>query len=273
MNYALLKRRCEVIWAITKKDLKIAFRFPKNFIAVRLIEPLRLFIFLGLVYQSFFVLTNNQSIGDWTRGNYVPTLLVGAIFYSGFNYAYYRFRGLFLNDKYWKTIQIFLIAPVSKVDFLIGSSIALVIELSIPIVCYLGILHLFYQVPLLHLLPVLVVLIVMLFGVLGFGLMQGAFAISNENYLFIFDYLFAAWALISCFYYSESALPVNLQFLPKINPIYHAVEIGRSMVLHHLSPQQILNSAFYLLLFSITAPFLGALFFRKVVRELGVRGF
>lgn len=273
MSRLTLKRRIEVIWAITMKDLKLAFRFPKNFIATRLIEPLRLFVFLGLVYQSFFVLTNNQTIGNWTRGNYVPTLLIGAIFYSGFNYAYGRFRFFFLNDKYWKTIQIFLTAPVSKVDFLIGSSLAMVIELLIPVLSYLGALHLLYRIPLLDLLPVLATLYVMLFGVLGFSLMQGAFAISNENYLFIFDYFLTLWILFSCFYYSDSALPVGLQFLTRINPIYHAVEIARSSILQHLSLRQLINSALYLLFFSITAPFLGAAFFRKVVRETGVRGF
>jgi len=262
-----------VIWSITKKDLKISFRFPKNFIAKRLIEPLRLFILMGLVYQSFFVLTGNQTVGNWSRANYVPTLLIGAIFYSGFNYASGRFRTIFLNDKYWRTIQIFLTAPVSKIDYLIGSSLALVIELLIPVLLYLGALHILYHVSLLDLLLVLAVLYVMLFGVLGFSLMQGAFVISNENYLFIFDYFLAAWMLLSCFYYSNLALPVRLQFLIKINPVYHAVEIARTAVLHHLSPGQMLSSALYLLTFSIVAPFLGAAFFRKMVREMGIRGF
>lgn len=270
---ANLKRRLAVICAITKKDLKIAFRFPKNFIAMRLIEPLRLFIFLGLVYKSFFVLTDNQAIGNWNRGNYVPTLLIGAIFYSGFNYTYGRFRSSFLNDKYWKTIQIFLTSPISKVDFLIGSTLALIVELLIPVLSYMAVLHILYHIPIPYLLTALVSLYVMLFGVLGFSLLQGAFAISNENYLFIFDYFFAGWALFSCFYYSDSALPMGLQFLTRVNPIYHAVEIARASILHHLSSAQILNSALFLLCFSILAPFIGAAFFRRVVREMGVRGF
>lgn len=273
MTKTILARRLEVIRAVMKKDLKIAFRFPKNFVASRLIEPLRLFILLGLVYQSFFVLTGNQTVGNWQRANYVPTLLLGAIFYSGFSYAYGRFRSSFIAEKYWRTVQIFLTSPVSKVDFLIGSSLALIVELSIPVFFYFAILHFIYHIAFTPLVITLVVLYVMLFGVLGFSLMQGAFAISNENYLFLFDYFFAGWTLLSCFYYSNSALPAPLRFLAGINPIYHAVEIARSTVLHHLSLQQLLKSAFYLTFSAVTMPFLGAVFFRKVVREVGVRGF
>jgi len=273
MSASLLRQRFEIIWAITRKDLKIAFRYPKNFVAIRLIEPLRIFILLGLVYQSFFVFTENLSIGHWSRGNYVPTLLLGAIFYSGFSYAYYRFRTSFLNEKYWRTIQIFLTTPVSKLSFLMGTSIAMVIELLIPISFYLAVLHLLYHIPFFSLLSILAVFYLMLFGLLGFSLMQGAFVISNENYLFIFDYIFAGWTLASCFYYSVGAIPAVFRFVAFLNPIYHAVEASRAAVFHHLSYHQIVISVGYLLFFSIVAPFVGALFFRKVVRELGVRGF
>lgn len=267
------KERIRVIWAIAKKDLKIAFRFPKNFIASRLIEPLRLFVLFGLVYQSFFVLTNSNNFGNWTRTNYIPTLLLGAIFYSSFGYSYNRFRSVFLNEKYWKTIQIFLIAPVSKLDFLIASTMAVAIELSIPTVCYLGFFQLIYPLPLPSLIAILASLYLMIFGVLGLSLMQGAFSISNENYLFIFDYFYAGLVLFSCFYYADGAIPEVVRFLTKINPVYHAVELARGAVFHHLSSGQMLISASYLTLFAIAMPFLGAVFFRKVVHELGVRGF
>ena len=273
MNFPRLRRNFEIIWGITQKDLKIIFRFPKNAVASRLIEPLRLFILLGLVYQSFFVMTENQTIGNWSRSNYVPALLLGAIFYTGFNQAYTRFRVLFTLEKYWRTIQVFLTAPVSKLQFLIGSSLALFIELSIPIVVYFLILICAYHVSLLALIPVLVVLYLMIFGLLGFSLMQGAFAVSNENYLFAFDYLFAVWAVLSCFYYSEGALPSVVRRLVFINPVYHAVELARSAIFHHLSASQMLTGTIFVLLFSILSPFLGALFFRKIVRETGVRGF
>lgn len=265
--------RLKIIWAITRKDLKIAFRFPKNFVGLRMIEPLRLFVLLGLVYQSFFVVTNSEALGNWSRTNYVPTLLLGAIFYSSFSYAYFRFRGSFLNEKYWKTIQIFLTAPVSKLDFLIGSTLAMAIELSIPTLCYLVLFWILYPVGLIPLLLMLGCLYLMLFGVLGVSLMQGAFAISNENYLFLFDYFYAGWALFSCFYYTSGALPEFLRFLAEINPVYHAVEIARWFVFHHLSPAQILVSIVYLVVFSTAMPLIGAAFFRKVVREAGINGF
>lgn len=265
--------RLQVIWAIACRDLKIAFRFPKNFIAIRLIEPLRLFILLGLIYQSFFVMTNSKSFGHWSRTNYVPTLLLGAIFYSSFNYAYYRFRGNFLNEKYWKTIQIFLTAPVSKVDFLIASTLALAIELSIPTLCYFMMFCFLHPLNVLSLVLILGVLYLMLFGVLGISLMQGAFAISNENYLFIFDYFYAAWALVSCFYYTAEALPHAFRFLTQINPVYHAVELARWFVFHHLSLNQAAASFVYLFLFACITPLVGAYFFRKIVHAIGVKGF
>ncbi|MBI4373193.1 MAG: ABC transporter permease [Candidatus Omnitrophica bacterium] len=268
-----LPERLKIIWAITRKDLKIAFRFPKNFVGLRMIEPLRLFILLGLVYQSFFVMTNSHELGNWSRANYVPTLLLGAIFYSSFGYAYFRFRGSFLNEKYWKTIQIFLTAPVSKLDFLIASTLAMAVELSLPTLIYMALFWILYPIGFIPLVLMLGCLYLMLFGVLGVSLMQGAFAISNENYLFLFDYFYVGWALFSCFYYTESALPEFLRFLAQINPVYHAMEIARYFVFHHLSLGQILASVAYLFVFSTFTPLIGAAFFRKVVREVGINGF
>ncbi|MBI4395374.1 MAG: ABC transporter permease [Candidatus Omnitrophica bacterium] len=273
MIHFLSINRLRIIWAIAKKDLKIAFRFPKNFIASRLIEPIRLFIVFGLVYQSFFSLTASETFGSWSKENYIPTLLLGGIFYSSFAYAYSRFRLSFLSEKYWQTIQIFLTAPVSKADFLVGSALAVAIELSIPTSCYLALFQFIYPVSPVSLFLILMTLYLMLLGTLGFSLMQGAFAISNQNYLFIFDYIYAGWSLFSCFYYTSAAIPEALRFLTTINPVYHAMEIARAMVFHHLSCVQILISMAYVLFFAMVVPFLGAAFFRKVVRELGVRGF
>jgi len=267
------KGRIRSIWAITKKDLRIAFRFPKNFVATQLITPLRQFVLFLLIYQSFFIVTQNQPLGYWSRSNYIPSLLLSSIFNTSFQYAYYRFRSHFIREKYWKTIQLFLTAPLSKLDFLIGSIFALAIELSISIICYLALFQLLHPVSFLSFLLISGSLFLMLFGVLGVGLMQGAISISNENYLFVFDYLYAGWFFFSCFYYADSALPAAFRFLVKVNPIYHAIEIARGTIFHHLSSGQTLGSLAYLLFFSSTVPFLGAFFFRKVVSKLGVRGF
>ncbi len=268
-----MKARLRVIIAMIKKELKISFRFPKNFIASQIMNPLRLLISFWLVYQSFFVVTNNQSIGIWNRMNYVPTLLIGTIFHTSSINAFNRFRGQFLNEKYWGTIQLLLTSPVSKADFLFASSMALVVEIAIPLAIYLFLLHAYQALTLSTLLLVLITLYLMVFGMLGLSLIQGAFAISNENYLFIFDYVLAGIVCFSCFYYSASAVPEALRFFVKINPIYHAVEIARGSVLQHASFGQNLFSLLYLLAFAIFTPYGGAIFFRKVVRELGIRGF
>ncbi len=273
MIYPAIRKRIGIILAIAKKEVKISFRYPKNFIAGQFLNPLRLFVMFGLIYQSFFVISGNRSIGNWSRSNYVATLFIGAIFYTGFTSAYYRFRTGFINEKYWKTIQIFLAAPISKLDYLIGTSFALAIELCIPVLTYLVFLKMAYPLSVLSLLLISTSLYLMIFGSLGFSLMHGAFSISNENYLFIFDYLYAIMLILSCFYYEYPALPSPIRFLAKANPIYHAVEIARQTIFHHLSPGQMLSSMAYLLLFASIAPLLGAFFFRKVVRELGVRGF
>lgn len=273
MNFHLIPERIRIIWAIAKKDLKIAFRFPKNFLASQLIQPLKLFIIFGLVYQSFYVATGKSTIGQWRRMDYLPILLLGSIFYTSATYAFYRFRWAFYNEKYWKTIQALLIAPVSKLDFLIGSSIALVLELSVPVSCYVLLFCKYHPVSFPMLLFVLGILYLMILGILGISLMQGAFAISNENYLFVFDYFYAGLVFISCFFYSISAIPTQFQWLIQLNPVYHAVEIARTIVFHHLSQAKITFSMIYLSTFAVLMPVLGALFFRRMVRELGVRGF
>ncbi|GEM_PF-1243112 len=273
MSLVSIQERIRIIWAIAKKDLKLSFRFPKNFLASQLIQPLKLFIIFGLIYQSFYVATGKATIGQWRRMDYLPILLLGTIFYSCATYAFYRFRWGFYNEKYWKTIQAFLITPVSKLDFLIGSSIAIVVELSAPVLCYLVLFYKYHPVSFPMLLFVLGILYLMILGTLGISLMQGAFVISNENYLFVFDYAYAGLIFASCFFYSISAIPGSLRFLVELNPVYHAIDLARVVVFHHLHRSQIAFSISYLITFAVLMPVLGALFFRKIVREMGVRGF
>ncbi len=267
------KSRLRVIYAIVRKELKISFRFPKNFIATQVMNPLRLLVSFWLVYKSFFVITNNESIGTWSRVNYVAVLLIGTIFYTSCASAFYRYRQHFINEKYWGTIQILLTAPVSKFDFLTASSLAIAAEMAIPSVLYISLLIFSYGFSLATFGVIFIVLYFMIFAVLGLGLIQGAVAIANENYLFIFDYLFAGMICFSCFYYSDSAIPAIFRPLVHINPIFHAVEIARNQIFHHLDGLEVLKKILYLAAFALFAPLAGAIVFRKVVREVGVRGF
>jgi len=110
------------------------------------------------------------------------------------------------------------------------------------------------------------------FGVLGFSFVQGAFTLSNENFLFVFNYIFWGWSFFSCFFYPVEALPNMLQPIVQLNPVYHALFIIRGLWMHGQVAGLAVHAA-YVLSFAVVSPIISSIIFNKMIDKYGISGY
>jgi len=259
------------IFAIAKKETKLNLRFKYNFFANALITPMKFLIFFTVVYSGFYM-SGAESIGEVTRQNYISFLLLGSLVYSFFSSGYNAFCTKFIQEKYWRTIDALLISPLNRIKLIIGVGFSELFRQVViaPIFFIVGFLIL--PISFLNLLVILSIILMIFLGVIGFGLIYGVFALSNENLLFLFNYFFWIWAFLSCFYYPISALPRFLHSLVLFNPVYHGLYIIRELWING-SVNNFLFHFMIVLAFALIVPLVAVFLFNKIIKKIGVTGY
>ena len=258
------------IFAIAQKEIRLNLRFGWNYFGETLIYPFRYVFIFFLIYKGFFT-SGAQGIGDITRTNYLAFLVLGGLAHTFFNTAFNVFRTKFLREKYWQTISTFLIAPAHRLKLVIGIGLAELLRLGIILVIFLSIAYFFKSIPFIKLAAVISIILLTYLGTLGVSLIAGAFALANENILFLFVYLQMGWTVLSCFYYPLSSIPGFLRPLVMVNPVYHSVTLIRELWLG-LPGNTALHLCF-IIPFAVLAPILGAYLFNNIIKKMGVTGY
>ncbi len=223
-----LKLIVSQILAVAQKEIKLNFRFKYNYFLELLLRPIRLLALFFIVYSGFFY-RGSAGIGDITKENYIIFLALGALmnfyFLMGFDMVSLKFR----QEKFWRTIQAIFISPVNKLSLIFGIGLSELVRLVF--ISVILILPIYVLIPVSGAKFLLIILVIMLiyFGIIGISFIEGAFWLTNENYVFIFKYFFWGWGFISCFYYPIEALPEFIHPLVLANPVYHALLIIRNL--------------------------------------------
>ena len=259
------------IYAIAKKEVKLGLRFKYNFVFETLLSPLRLFVLFVIVYTGFFS-SGASNVGNVEKENYLLFLLLGASVYSFFSLGFSLFYVKFYNEKYWKTIQALLIAPIDRIDLIMGVGLSEIVKLSLTMPFFFGMAFILSPTHLSSFIVVLVTILLLFLGVLSFSLIQGAFTLSNENFLFLFTYIFWIWGILSCFYYPIEALPDIVKPLVRVNPIYHGLVIVRGVWVDGYVSNFFVHFLF-VLAFAILTPAVSIPIFNKVIKKYGATGY
>lgn len=217
----------------------------------------------------------NESIGPWTSENYTIFIFIGYNIMVMQTMLTYIPKYL-IQEKYWKTLPALITAPFNRFYLLFGYIISEFIGILIPFAVFFIIMLIFFPLSI----PTLLIIIFMFIGIgiifSGIGLFLGAFAISNENYLYVLDFgtRFVIW--FSCITYPFQLFPIWMQDLINLNPIYYVVDIVRltwienNLLLTTLS-HPIHISVFYTCL--IIFPIICVVIFDKTYKKLGITGY
>lgn len=259
-------------FAIAEKELSLEMRFKINFIARFLEDPIINAVWFGVLYYGFFSF-GATSIGSINQKTFVPHLVLGALVNSLLLSGLDGISRRFFNEKYWQTIQALLVAPVSKFALILGVGIAEFVRMSLVVTVMLSMAYIVIPTSMLVVFLTVAIILLLFVGVLGLGLMKGTVALSNENYLFLFHYLYWGIGGLACFYYPIDALPSFLRFFVNLNPIYHGVALIQGMWIQGISLNLFIIHMPWVVLFAVLTPMLAIQVFNTVWRRIGIQGY
>lgn len=259
------------IWAILEKELKLELRFKFSFIFSSLLDPMINAFWFGLLYFGFFSL-GAQPLWGVTKEGFIPFLILGCLTNAFFSLGFGAFSYKLLFEKFWQTIEAFLVAPVSRFHLLIGLGFMEFIRISFSLILFLSFCFWFKPVSLVTLLLVPLILISLLIGSLGVGLLRGIFTLTNENILPFFNILYWGLGFSSCFYYPKEIFPGWVQSFIQVNPIYHAVTLIRHLWFEY-PIDSVLTSSLWVLGFALFMPMVGVYLFNRLWEKLEIQGY
>ena len=267
-----IRRIITKTFAIAEKNVRIQYRF-KYVMILRYLTPIITILMPIIIFGSFFEL--NQAFGPWTQQNYIIFIFVGYNILLMRNMIIFIPRSL-LQEKYWKTLPALITAPFNRFYLLIGYILSEFLGIIIPFSVVFIITSIFFPLSI----PTLIVIILMFFGIgivfSGVGLFLGVFAISNENLLYIFDFIVRLILWLSCVTYPFQIFPTFVQTIIYLNPIYYLIDIVRltwlenNIILSAISyPIHVSVFAISLIIFPIVCVFM----FNVIYKKLGISGY
>lgn len=262
--------------AIVEKEIFLKFRFKASIIH-SLINPLIQLVIIFFIFGAVFNLGEGITFGYWNKMNYVLFLLIA--FCVQFSRPITeRYPQSFTTEKYWKTLSATMIAPIHRFSLLLGILISQIILNSIGVTILVAIAYFLYPISLSYFLLFILVYfcIVLCFG--SIGLIIGAFAIGNENWVSYYTIVLRFIFLFSCINYPKEIFPEFFQIFITLNPLYYYFDLLRLLWYLGLEPELAILyiTPYHITIFlsiTIIAPIISVLLFNFIYKKYGIIGY
>ncbi len=259
-------------FAIAEKNVRTQIRF-KYYLILRWLLPIITLLMPIIIFDKFF--EYNTSIGPWTPQNYMIFVFIGYNIMIMQSMISYIPKSL-LQEKYWKTLSTLITAPFNRFYLLFGYIISEFLGILIPFAIFFITMLVLFPISI----PTLIIVILMFLGIgivfSGVGLFLGVFAISNENFLHIFDFFTRLILWFSCVTYPFQLFPRVVQNIINVNPIYYLIDairltwIENNIIFTTLShPTHIFIFVISLVIFPIMCVYI----FNIIYKKLGISGY
>ena len=271
-----VKRNLKKVTAITQRNLLFETRFKLTFIQ-NLITPLVQMIIFFIIFGTIFTINKDYIFGYWGIQNYLIFLLLG------FSIQYLRpiasrFARSLQNEKYWKTLQAILIAPINRFLLILGIVIEHLIAYSLPILILLIIAFIIYPISFEFLILAILIYMCMVLTFGGIGLLIGVFTISNENIASVSSLVLQIIFWLSCITYPLEIFPEPVRFFIKLNPLFYYFDLLRLVWLLGIDYNTAikfitLTHILVVIIFTISILALSVYFFDKIFNKYGITGY
>ena len=271
-----LKRNIKQIFAIIEKELYLNLRF-KSAIITTILNPLIQYIIIFFLFGLIFSTQGNIELGYWNGSNYILFILISfAIQLS--RPLTDRYRQLFITEKYWNTLSAIVIAPVNRFSLLIGVLLSQVILYSMGVIFVIVFTLILYPIAIGYFLLFLFVYLCTFLCFGSIGLIIGAFAISNENYVQYFNLILRFIFLFSCINYPRQIFPEIIQSIIVLNPLYYYFDTLRlvwyfglepSVAAIYITPLHIIS----FIGFTVLGPIISIFLFERIYKKYGITGY
>ncbi|MFX1239722.1 MAG: ABC transporter permease [Promethearchaeota archaeon] len=267
-----IRRIFSKTFAIAEKNTRMQFRFKYNVI-FRWFTPIITILMPIIILDQFF----NASIDiyPWNAQNYMIFVFIGyniLLMQKMLN----NIPVYLLREKYWKTLPALITAPFNRFYLLFGYILSEFLGIIIPFTIFFVTLLIFFPISITTILAILVMFIGVGIVFSGVGLFLGVFAISNENYLYIFDFTLKLIFWFSCVTYPFQLFPSVVQNIINLNPIYYLIDIIRWTWIENNLILTAISHPLHILIFSLSLvifPIICVLVFDYIYKKLGITGY
>ncbi len=161
-------------------------------------------------------------------------LAVGALIWSYLAAVFDSISETIGWERWEGTIEYTMMAPISRITHLLGSSLFSVLYGVLRTALILVVLTLFFHLDLSHVNPISALAVIMAgsFSFIGFGIMAAVLPLLyTERGSQMTQIISATLLLVSGVYYPISVLPSWMQAIARISPAYYALEGMRAAIL------------------------------------------
>ena len=265
------------ISALVERNLYLEVRFKLHILFTRYFSPFIQILMPLIIFNVIFTIREDYLFGYWTGQNYILFLFI-AFCVQFLRKIVLNFSHLFSREKFWKTLQALMVAPVNRYILLFGFLIAEIILISIPFIFFFIIAYILFQIPLFYLFLVILsfLALAILFGSLG--LILGILIITKEGIYSVFNLglIFLFW--LSCMSYPLQIFPEIIQSIILLNPIYYFIDLIRifwlmgldyNLAITFLTPTHII----VVVGGTIIMPIISVYFFNTFYDKFGISGY
>ncbi len=271
-----LRTNIKQINALVERNIYLEVRF-KTLIFTRYFTPFIQILMPLIIFNVIFTIRDDYQFGYWTGLNFVLFLFI-AFCVQFLRKIVSNFSDLFNREKYWKTLQALMVAPVNRYVLLFGFLISEIILLSIPFIVFFIIAYILFPISIFYLFLVILsfLSITLLFGCLG--LILGMLIITKEGIYSLFNLGLTFLFWLSCMSYPLQVFPEIIQPIILLNPIYYFIDLIRifwlmgldfNLAITFLTPIHII----VVVGFTIILPIFSVYLFNTFYDKFGISGY
>ena len=220
IEYKMFKKKNVIaniiqIYSLSIKDLKLRVRYKSEFI-VEFVSPLTALFFPWIIFNKLFNLEENAFGTYYSKDNFLLFLML-AYCVTSLLFLLWHYKDLFYDEKTWKTLSAIIVAPVRKINILIGYLLSGLISKMLPLLFIIFLCYLLYPIPIFNLFLVILILFCIALTFAGMGFILGVFEVVNEDISASLAVGISFISLVSCLYYPITIFPDEYHFLIKLN--------------------------------------------------------
>ncbi|NVM36615.1 MAG: ABC transporter permease [Candidatus Lokiarchaeota archaeon] len=271
-----LRRNIKQTTALIERNIFFELRF-KLVLFTSFLNPFIQIAMPLIIFGAIFSISGDYSFGYWSGQNYLLFLLI-AFCIQFLRRIVENFRQLFFREKFWKTLQALMVAPINRYVLLFGILISEMILLSIPFAFFLILTIIIFPIPILNLLIVLGLFFCLAIFFGSLGLIVGVLIITKEGIYRVFKLGLTFLYWLSCVSYPLQIFPEIVQNVIVLNPLYYFIDLIRifwlmgidyNLAISFLTPLHIIMVS----IFTILLPIFSVVLFNIFYKKYGITGY
>lgn len=220
-------REAKLLHVLFKKEFSLQSRSGLTLINRLLVGPMIGLLTTGILYNSFFSVHPDSSLGDISGSNYLPFVAFGFLMHTFLNAGYYCFSSRIISEAGTRTLALLRIAPYSRVVSLFSLASMDAVKAFVVLIIAMFVAGM-PPGSLVRAVGREMICFVVFFPLcLSIGLLRTMITYLHADVAEFLDHLYMIFVLSACPYIPKSLLPKYIAWFCEFNPAYHMAYVMR----------------------------------------------